>query len=377
MIAADGRPAVLEVIAQLGSGGAERLVGELTRHLADEGMWVRVASSGGWRADALRRDGVDTVPVPLVGRSPVTLLRAARTLRAELNRAPADVVHVHNVKAALVTRLATLGLRDHPTVVGTLHGVAPRSYRIAGRLLRHCTDRLVAVSPEVARRLRRAGYPVPRLAVIENAVPAPVCQDRPAARGALEIAEDVPLAVCVARLAAPKRHDLLVDAWRSVPPPAVLLMAGDGPNRDAVARAVADAGLGDRVRMLGERQDVDRLLAAADVCVFASDWEGLPVSLLEAMAAGVPVLASDLPELRDTIAGAACLVPHGSARAFADAVVGVLGDPQRARSMSAAGRALVHARFDQQRMFAAYRSVLFPGRGGRAREDADLERSKR
>ena len=110
-----------------------------------------------------------------------------------------------------------------------------------------------------------------------------------------------------------KRHDVLLDAWAQLTGGELLLLAGDGPERhDLEERA---RPLGDRVRFLGNRSDVSMLLAAADVTVLTSDWEGLPISILESLAAGRPVVATDVDGVREILGpGGGRLVPRGDCR---------------------------------------------------------------
>lgn len=339
-------------IAEMGIGGAEAIVAELTIHRLERGDDVALASAGGFRADRLESRGARLVPVPMRTRTPNDLLQAMRILRRELRRNPPQLMHVHNVKAAAVLRAAR-GLRRTPTLV-TLHGVPDSEYRSAARVLRRGAHRVVAVSVDVADKLAAAGYPRALVSVIENAIQVPDLHDGADARRRLDVAADVPLAVCIARLVDQKRHDLLVDAWQSTPANAVLLIAGDGPNRDRIARQIADCRLGDRVRLLGARTDVDWLLAAADVSVLPSDWEGLPISVLEAMAAGVPVVASAVGGLPATVGNAAELVAPNSAAALADALKRVLADAEHRDHLRAAARAVIAERFSVERMCEQY-----------------------
>jgi glycosyltransferase involved in cell wall biosynthesis len=339
-------------IAEMGIGGAEAVAEELAAHRIRTGDEVTIASAGGFRADQLAAQGVRAVLAPMQTREPAALMRAIRAVRRELTGRPPDLTHVHNVKAAAVVRAAAA--RRPAPVLATLHGVPDAEYRTAARLLRACSDRLVAVSADVAERVVAAGYPGARTVVIENAIRTPAAHDRGAARDRLGIAPDVPVAVCVARLVDQKRHDLLVSAWRSVPTDALLLVAGDGANRERIAGQIAELGLAERVRMLGARTDVDWLLAAADVSVLPSDWEGLPISILEALAAGVPVVASAVGALPATLAGAAHLVAPRSSEALAQAVTSVLTDAAERERLRAAGLALIASRFGVDAMHAAY-----------------------
>lgn len=337
------------MIAEMGSGGAETVVADLSARLVGAGHDAGVASSGGWRADRLRAQGVRTVDVPLRERGPAALARSALRLRHELSRHPADVVHTHNVRATLA--VATSGRR--PRVLTTVHGLGDADYARAARVLRRCSDTVVAVSEDVAARLVAGGLPPSLVVVVENAVPAPDPADGAAVRAELGVPQGVPLVLCAARLAAPKRVDLLLDGWARVPE-AVLLVAGDGPDREALGRRAQQLP---RVRMLGDRRDVGRLLAAADLLVLPSDREGLPMSVLEAMAAGVPVVASAVGGLAALDPAAVTLVPPGRADLLAGAVAGLLADDRRRQAQAGQATALVDRRFSSERMWHAYESL--------------------
>jgi glycosyltransferase involved in cell wall biosynthesis len=351
---------VMFTVAEMGSGGAEAVVSTLARDVAARGARVTVASYGGWRAAELDAQGARLVSVPLRGRRPLDLARAAIALRRERIHASVNLLHAHNVKAALVSAtgwpnaLSRRGRRV-PFVV-TLHGVPTGRYRDAARILNHCADHLVAVSADVAERVVAAGFPPSRTHVIENAVVAPEAHDRIDARQRLGIARDTAVVLCVARLAPQKRHDLLIAAWQQMPIDAVLLIAGDGATRPAIDAAIRRTDQQDRIRLLGERHDVDWLLAAADICVLPTSWEGLPISVLEAMAAGVPVVASAVTGL-STFGDAIELVPPGSATALADGLRHVLADERRRRKLITAGLALTRERFAPARMCEQYRDL--------------------
>jgi glycosyltransferase involved in cell wall biosynthesis len=339
----------LTVIAEMGSGGAETVVADLAGHLVERGHEVGVASSGGWRADDLARDGIRTLEVPLRAPGPVTVLRAAARLRREVARRPVDLVHAHNVRASVAARLGT-----RAPLVTTVHGLADADYPRAARLLRR-SDLVVAVSQDVADRLTTAGLPEQQLRVIENAVADAGDVDRATARRELGLEPDRPVVLCVARLAAPKRVDLLLDAWPALGTQALLLVAGDGPDRPALERRAA--GLEGRVEFLGDRRDVRRLLAAADLLVLPSDREGLPMTVLEAMAAGVPVVASAVGGLASFDPDTIELVTPGSADAVGAAVVRVLADPDRSRHLAASAGAVVRRRYSSSGMRSAYENV--------------------
>lgn len=346
---------LLTVIPQMGAGGAEVVAGALASAAAREGHDSRLASAPGFRVAAL--EGVRHVPVPLDSRRAVDLARAVGGLRAVAREQRPDVVHAHNPKAALAARLA---VGPRVPLVTTVHGVPARSLAGATGLLRRTSDRVIAVSPYVAAQLEVYGYPGDRIEVVENAIEAPAHHDRYVARTELGLAPDAFVALCAARMVDQKRHDLLVEAWALTArthPTSVLLVAGDGPNRAAVEAAVVRHRLEGRVRLLGERADVPRLLAASDVLVLPTDWEGLPISLLEAMAVGVPVAVSRVGGVVESLGSAVHLVEPGSAEGLALAIDALADDLPGRIALGRRGRALVEHRFAMEPMLARHREI--------------------
>ncbi|MEV5000385.1 glycosyltransferase family 4 protein [Nocardioides sp. LML1-1-1.1] len=349
---------VLTVIAALGAGGAEAVAVELALAAAADGHEVRVASSPGFRVGRLREAGVEHVPLRLVGRRPTDLLASVRRLRA----LPApDLVHAHNPKAALVARLA---VGPRVPVLTTLHGVGATEAGHAARILRRTSDRVVVVSPHLREQLTRWGFPAERIEVVANTIEPLPSYPRPVARAELGLPADDPVALCLARMVDQKRHDLLVEAWAAARVPGTLLLAGSGPNESRTAAAVARHGVGAGVRLLGERTDVPRLLAASDVLVLPTRWEGLPISVLEAMGAGVPVVASRVSGVTEHFGSAARLVASDSVPELSTALEEVLGDPRLRDRMRTRGQEVLARDFGSERMVAAYRDLYAPTRRG-------------
>ncbi|MDQ6525671.1 glycosyltransferase [Nocardioides sp. LHD-245] len=342
---------LLTVIAELGIGGAETIAVALAAAAAAGGHEVRVASGPGHRIAALEDAGVHHVPVPLVGRGPTGLVRAARRLRS---LPPPDLVHAHNPKASLVAGLA---LGGRAPVLTTLHGVAGHDSRRAARILRRVSDRVAVVSPHLAEALEAEGYPRNRIDVVPTALEPLPSYPRERARAELGLPPDVPVALCLARMVPQKRHDLLLEAWPAVADRAVLLLAGAGPLHGRVLADIDRHGIGAGVRPLGERTDVPRLLAASDFLVLPTDWEGLPVAVLEALAAGVPVLASRVRGLVEHFDGAVRFVEPGSAAALAAGLVDLVDREHLRADLAHRGRALATGRFSVARMVAQYDDI--------------------
>ncbi|WP_233223553.1 glycosyltransferase [Amycolatopsis sp. CA-128772] len=346
---------VLHVISEMGAGGAETLVAGMVGRGEEYGWTSAVASAGGFRADALAAGGTPVFAVPLARRSKAGVLKAAWATRRAIARFRPDVVLAHNVGASLVARLALAPGRRRPLVT-VFHGVAEAEYPAAARILRRTSDRVVAVSPATADRLAAAGLDRP--VVIRNAVfPRPPVFGRAEVRASLGVPERTPVALCLARLEPQKRHDVLLDAWAAVEGDAVLWLAGDGSLRAELERR--SEALGRRIEFLGTREDIPDLLAAADVTVLTSDWEGLPLAVLESLAAGRPVVATDVGGIAGVLAGGGGLVvPPGDPAAAAAALNTVLFDPATRDSLAAEGIRAVERDYDPHPLMKSYDELL-------------------
>lgn len=221
------------------------------------------------------------------------------------------------------------------------------AYRWGYRLAARRGARFVAVSEDVGRAIRKGIRPLTsRVHVISNGVDIArygVSAQRATIRDRLGIASDAPIVICVAKLYAQKGHADLLAAMPTLlrwHPDAVLLLAGEGPLRAKLAATAEQLGIDAQVRLLGPRDDVPDLLSAANLFVLPSLWEGLPMALLEAMASGLPVVATEVSGSRQVVAPGetGIIVPIRDPVALATAMHQVLADPARARQMGQAGR---------------------------------------
>jgi glycosyltransferase involved in cell wall biosynthesis len=273
-----------------------------------------------------------------------------------------------------VTVIASLALattRSRVPLISVFHGVQPSDYRRAGQVLDHCADHVVAVSDSLRVNLARAGMRRSDTHVIPNAVALPALPPRSAARRSLGLDPDVPVALCLARLVAQKRHDVLLRAWAQLEQHAVLLLAGDGDQRPAHERLARELGVASRVRFLGYRDDVPTLLAAADLTTLASDWEGLPMAVLESMGAGLPFVGTAVDGVREVVRpGEGALVPANDPDALTGALADLLFDAAACRNAGAAARRGVMARYDLNTMVTRYAQLV---RVARARGGLDTE----
>jgi glycosyltransferase involved in cell wall biosynthesis len=229
--------------------------------------------------------------------------------------------------------------------------------------------RLVAVSHDLASFLaHRMRLDRSALTVVHNGVPVPVREarnqrERSVLRSALGLPREGSLLVAVGNLYAVKDHATLLRALARLDD-AHLAIAGRGEEEEPLRALARDLDLADRLHLLGLRDDVDRLLAAADVFVQPSRSEGLPLALLEAMAAGLPVVATRVGGLPEAVVPGECgeLVPAADPEALAVVLRSLLADPKRAAELGGAARRRVCNRFSVDAMVDAYRALYAQAR---------------
>jgi glycosyltransferase involved in cell wall biosynthesis len=354
------RPKVLILITLAEVGGAQTYVGQLLPALTERYDVVVAAHGPGPLRDAARDAGARFVALRQVRRdlNPARDLLGLLELIVLIRRERPDLVHANSSKAGVLGRLAALVAGTRVRAF-TVHGWAFKAYAGAAAALFRWADRLLApattVTICVSETERAAGLAArtcraARTVVIPNAVDV-----ERAPRAALT--GDPPRIVTVGRLAAPKDPLTLVRALPALGArDCSLAFVGGGPEQPRVEAELRAHGLGDRVELLGERRDVPDLLAAADVFVLASRSEGAPLSVLEAMAAGLPVVASAVGGVPELVAAGetGLLVPPGDPAALAAALARLLDDATLRRRMGAAGRSRARDRFDLPALRAAH-----------------------
>lgn len=349
---------VLLVSPSLEGRGAERIVVELARHAREHGQPVGVAAPPGLLGAELDELGITRHDLVERHRSVAGVALASMTVARALLAVRPTLIHAHNPKMTLVSNAGRrLSPLRRPRLVATFHGGDRREDQRAARLLR-LADHVVCVDGELQERMLDAGVPRHMMTVIPNGT-APASALSPGERRQLREQLDLtgPVVTVVGALVASKAVDRFIRAAARVAearPDAEFLVVGDGPLRGDLEHLVSSLGLCDRVTFAGHRRDAQALVALSAVVVSTSLSEGLSLVALEALAAGIPLVAPDVGGMRELLSsGAGVLLPDTTPVAVGAAVAAILESATKARSMGEIGRA-VAAQHDLDRMLRSY-----------------------
>jgi glycosyltransferase involved in cell wall biosynthesis len=372
------RPAGLRIVYLITKaspiGGAQVHVRDLAAAVADQGHTPTVITSGsGTFIDDLRTLGIPVIVLAHLTTPirPLEDLRALREVHAALAGLRPDLIAAHSSKAGILARLAARRLGV--PVVFTVHGwaftpgVPPLEaalYRRVERLVGPLASRIITVS-EYDRRLGLDARIAPsdRLVTVHNGMPdvTPALRAEPA-RSPVRL-------VMVARYGPQKDHPTLLHALASLRQHAWELdLIGDGPAMGVTEALACELGLNGRVHFLGQRNDVDQRLATSQMALLVTNWEGFPLSILEAMRAGLPVVASDVGGVAESVRDGenGYLVPRGDVAQLRDRIERLLISPELRVRLGASGRARFQRDFTLDvsvaRTLGVYRETLADAR---------------
>jgi glycosyltransferase involved in cell wall biosynthesis len=361
------RKRVMQLVLSLSPGGTERLVVEICKGLQSrvDSVVCCLDEAGAWAAelDALG------IPVIALGRRPGFHPELARKIADVIRSNRIDVVHCHHYSPYVYGLLASLitGVKLVFTEHGRLHDGQPsRKRQLVNPLLSLLPGRIFAVSGDLRQHMIKEGFPARCIEVIYNGIdpgPRPSEAARVAARAALGLSQDAFVIGTAGRLDPVKNLALLLQAHalvRDRVPGAQLAIIGDGPERAALESRAAALGASGSVMFAGYRSDVRALMQAFDVYVNSSNYEGVSLTILEAMASGVPVIATSVGGNPEVVVDVETgyLVPS-SAPAIGDAIARLAHQPHVRRKLGDAARWRVRRHFSIGRMVDQYAAVYF------------------
>jgi glycosyltransferase involved in cell wall biosynthesis len=356
----------MQLVLSLSPGGTERLVIEIVRALSEriESVVCCLDHPGEW-ADELKALGV---PVIALSRQPGFHPALAMRLAKELKDRQIDIVHCHHYSPYVYGLLASVmkpGVQLVFTEHGRLSDAAPsRKRRFVNPLLSRWPGKLCAVSADLKNHMVAEGFPARRVGVTYNGIDPgqrPTAAQRSSARASLGLPEDAFVVGTVGRLDPVKNLHMLLQAHAflvSKHPHVRTVIVGDGTERAALEAHAQALGVADSIRFAGYRSDVRFLMSAFDVYANSSQYEGVSLTILEAMASALPVVATRVggnPEV--VIAQETGFLVPGLARALSDAIGTLVYDERRRRAMGDAGRFRVKRHFSIARMVEAYAGV--------------------
>jgi len=385
--AADGRSALFVTTVPI---TLEAFLVPFAEHFRAQGWRIDALANGATRNEHIA-DAFDARYDVAWSRNPLdprNLVGSARRVREVVSAGGYDIVHVHTPIAAFVTRYALRGLPapSRPVVIYTAHGFhfyqgqRPAShalYRAMERLAGRWTDYLVTINAEDFAAAKQLGTIDPaRVRLIpgigvstdrfaENPDPAVRAATRAGVRDGLNIASETFVLTMIAEFGAVKRHEFALEALAAVTDPrVVLVLVGDGPLESTLREKATALRVSDRIRWAGYRRDIPDVLAASDAVLLVSEREGLPRSVLEAMAAGRPVIGTRTRGITDAVgeepgvsAPAGWIVAKHDVAALAAAIDAAATDPAECTRRGAAGRVRAQTEFALPRIIDAYEEL--------------------
>ena len=365
------RKRILQLLHSLNTGGAEILADRFGRNFADQyDIIFACLDDVGEIGERLLEDGFQVVELR---RGTGIDFGCMRRLKQLVRDESIDLIHAHQYTPFFYA-MASQMVGNRKPILFTEHGRFlpdhPSTKRITfNRLMLRAKDRLVAVGKDVKRALiENEGLPANRIDVIYNGVPTgrfekEISEEaRQGIRSSLGIPPDAAVVVQVARLDYLKDHVTAVRAIAQATQQANmhLIIVGDGPEREKIEQEINDYEIGDRVHMIGLRKDIPEILAASDILLLTSISEGIPLTLIEGMAAGLPIVSTDVGGVSEVVTNQvhALLSPSQDAAQIASHLVQLTHDCKLRHQLGSAGRKVARERFSESVMQHHYETLV-------------------
>jgi glycosyltransferase involved in cell wall biosynthesis len=365
----ESKPTICQVLHSLNVGGAEVLAARLARGLSPDFRYLFACLDElGSMGEQLRDEGFQ---VEVLNRRPGLDFRVVKELQSLARRERVDLFHAHQYTPFFYCAAGAFAKKRPPilfTEHGRWHPDLPSRKRMAfNRCFLRRKDRVIGVGETVRQALiKNEGIPSRRVGVIYNGVDLrPYDDPRPekqTVRSELGLAAGDFVIIQVARLDHLKDHPTAIrtiERLSASTPSARLLLVGAGPEQAPIEKEIAQRNLQSRVTLLGLRSDIPRLLAAADAFLLTSISEGIPLTLIEAMAARVPIVSTGVGGVYEVVGHeeTALIAPAGDDAALAAALQRLASDPLLAKRLADAGRVRAHECFSEVKMHAEYRRL--------------------
>ena len=369
----------------------EKLLKNKLKLLRDEGHEVYAVASGNHYVNAITSEGIQYKHIPMSYRiNPIMDMLSFLLMTWYFRKERFNLVHTHTAKAGIIGRISAR-LAGIPIVLHSYHGIP--FYEGQNRLLKYIYSRIEKfvgritdmafsqnqgdidelvfnnVLPEEKILYEGNGVDIGRLDALRNEANVHKIKQQ------LSIGEGVPVIGCFARLEPVKGHAFLFKAFEKllrVQPDIICLLAGDGPLKKDLESLAFKLGIHRNIRFLGWREDIQHLHALIDLLVLPSKKEGIPRTVMEAMAASNPVVATDVPGTREIVKDqhTGILVPYGDEQAMCDAISKIIKDREKANRYGVNGRARIEGEFDERlvtkRILKAYTNLTLRFAQGQA-----------
>jgi glycosyltransferase involved in cell wall biosynthesis len=361
---------ILHLISSSGLLGAERVLLELAEHSKRAGLKVTIGVFENSRnpnlelANTASGLGFQVQIFPCNGRFDND---AAQTIKGYMEKEGVNILHSHNYKSNFYARraLSNSNVRWVVTNHGRRFGPKLLLYNLLDAFIVRRADKIIAVSEEIAKKMKLAGIAKGKICLIENGVNLEMFTTNSSSQAIKEsfgIKKEALVVGTIGALTREKGHQYLLRAALKVIriyPEAIFLLVGDGIERPGLEKTASSLGIKDSVIFAGMRKDVPEILSILNVFVLPSLSEGLPMALLEAQAAQIPVVATSVGAIPDVLENGATgmLIPPKDPQAIAEAIIMILSDKKLASGIAQKGFERVRDNFSSEKMASKYLSI--------------------